>query len=115
MASLIPDEWKRKVRDALNSSDKSRCIVRFTTAELTWQATFPDTFNFQMLRAISDALAAPSIEGALKRMDEPTETYAFFVTFRKNKMYAKVGLYPDGKIVIVYSAHKPDKNKGDTL
>lgn len=115
MASRIPDEWKRKVRDALNSSDRSRCIVRITTAELTWQAAFPDTFNFQMLRAISDELAAPSVEGALKIMDEPTETYAFFLTFRRTKMYAKVGLFPDGRIVIVYPAHKPDKSKGDTL
>lgn len=47
-------------------------------------------------------------------MDEPTETYAFFFSFQAVKMYAKVGLMPNGA-VIIYSAHKPDRNKGDTL
>jgi hypothetical protein len=66
-----------------------------------------------MLAAISDALDDPLVVGARKAMDEPAETYAFFFSFKDVKMYAKVGLLPDGTVVIVYSAHKPDK--GDAL
>jgi hypothetical protein len=114
MASLIPDDWKRRVRDALDSGDPSRVQVR-KRASRDWSDTFPLSFQYEMLAAISDALDAPSVVGGRKAMDEPTETYAFFFSFQKVRMYAKVGLLPDGTIVIVYSAHKPDGDKGDVL
>ncbi|MBU4211299.1 MAG: hypothetical protein L6437_13385 [Kiritimatiellae bacterium] len=114
MASHIPDEWKRKVREALDSGSPSRVIVR-QSAVLDWDAAFPLTFRYEMLAAISDALDDPSVFGGRKVMDEPTETYAFFFSFQAVKMYAKVGLMPNGTVIIIYSAHKPDRNKGDTL
>jgi hypothetical protein len=40
-------------------------------------------------------------------MDEEGETYEFFFTFEGTTLYAKVNLLPSGKIVIIYSAHKP--------
>ncbi len=46
-------------------------------------------------------------------MDEEGETYEFFFTFEGVNLYAKVNLLPDGKIIIIYSAHKP--NYGDSL
>ena len=112
MASLIPDEWKRKVREALNSGEQSRVRVRLRASQ-DWDATFPDAFQYRLLAAIADALKAPGIMGGRKTMKEPTETYAFFFTFAKIRMYTKVGLMPDGTVVIVYSAHKPEK--GDVL
>lgn len=114
MAALIPGDWKRKVRDALDSADPSRVLVRQRAAQ-DWSDTFPLAFPYEMLAAISDALDDPSIGGGRKVMDEPSETYAFFFSFEKVKMYTKVGLLPDGTVVIVYSAHKPDSNKGDAL
>lgn len=68
-----------------------------------------------MLAAISEALEEHGVVGGRKVMDEPTETYAFFFFFEKIKMYTKVGLMPDGTVVIVYSSHKPDVTKGDRL
>ena len=114
MASLIPDEWKRKVCEALDSGSHERTLVR-QTATLTWGDTFPFAFQYEMLAAISDALKQPNVAGGRKEMDEPTETYAFFFSFEKVKMYTKVGLMPDGTVVIIYSSHKPDVTKGDRL
>jgi hypothetical protein len=114
MASRIPDEWKRKVRAALDSGVWARVIVRKRAAQ-DWGDTFPLAFRYQMLAAISDALDDPEIVGGRKVMDEPAETYAFFFSFEKIKIYAKIGLMPDGSVVIIYSAHRPDKDKGDRL
>lgn len=114
MASHIPDEWKRKVRDALDSDDPARIKVR-QRALRDWTDAFPLAFPYELLASISDALNDPTITGARKVMDEPAETYAFFFSFQEVKMYAKVGLMPDGSVVIIYSAHTPDANKGDRL
>jgi len=53
--------------------------------------------------------------GERKVMDEPAETYAFFFTHERVKMYGKVGLMPDGSVVIIYSSHRPDPSKGERL
>ncbi len=114
MASHIPDEWKRKVCAALDSGARERYQVR-QRAALDWGDTFPAAFAFQMLAAISDALKKPGVVGSRKVMDEPAETYAFFFSYQHVKMYTKVGLMPDGTVVIIYSAHRPDPDKGDRL
>lgn len=44
-------------------------------------------------------------------MNEPGEVWAFWFHFRNEKLYGKINLTPEGKIIIIYSAHMP--NKGD--
>ena len=115
MASPIPDDWKRKVRAALGSGVRKRVQVRDSSATFRFLAKFPNAFRHQMLDAISAALRGPNVEGERKWMDEPTETYAFFFEYERCPMYAKVGLMPDGMVVIVYSAHEPDPAKKGKL
>lgn len=114
MAQPIPDEWKRKVREAIDSGDPGRILVRLS-AQKRWDDAFPLSFPFQMLAALAEALSDRKILGARKIMDESTETYAFFFYYERTKMYGKVGLQPDGTVIIVYSAHTPDSLKGDRL
>jgi proteasome lid subunit RPN8/RPN11 len=114
MAMLIPEEWKRKVCGALDSDDDKRCVIR-QRALLDWAATFPLAFAYEQRVALSEALRQPEIMGERKVMDEPAETYAFFFTHERVKMYGKVGLMPDGSVVIIYSSHRPDPSKGERL
>ena len=114
MAILIPEGWKRKVRGALDSGDGKRCLVR-QRAAMDWAATFPLAFAYEQRVALSEALKGPAVKGQRKVMDEPAETYAFFFTHQRVKMYAKVGLMPDGSVIIIYSSHRPDPSKGDRL
>jgi hypothetical protein len=114
MAMLIPEEWKRRIREALDSGDSTRCLVR-QRAALDWAAIFPFAFAYEQRVALSETLKKPEVKGERKVMDEPAETYAFFCTHQRVKMYAKVGLMPDGSVVIIYSSHRPDPSKGDRL
>ena len=46
-------------------------------------------------------------------MIPPVEIYEFFSVHQGLKSYGKINLLPDGKIIIIYSAHVP--LKGETL
>jgi len=60
------------------------------------------------------ALVKDGIEGrVVKGMRELGEVYEFFFNFNRKKVYAKINLLPDGKVIVVYSSHLP--NKGNEL
>lgn len=102
----IPQVWKSAVCKVLSTCDER--IIRMTlTARNDWQSTFPDFWRQSLYGALSDALSINGIEGVRREMDEEGETYEFFFTFEGTKLYGKVNLLPSGKVVIIYSAHKP--------
>jgi len=106
MAILIPDAWKTSVCKVLSTCDE-RNIHMTLTARNDWASTFPDYWLHSLYLALTDALSAPDIRGERKEMDEEGETYAFFFSHEDTRLYGKVNLLPDGKVIIVYSAHKP--------
>lgn len=46
-------------------------------------------------------------------MKEPGEVWEFFMTYQRRKLYVKINLLPNGRIIFIYSVHPP--NKGDQL
>jgi len=72
---------------------------------------FPNAFLYQLFVTLEDTLSQPEVYGSEKKMDEDGIAYAFYFTFEEQKMYAKVLLHPDGKVIIIYSAHRPQKEK----
>jgi hypothetical protein len=112
MASHIPDEWKTRVCDILRARDRSKITVRDVVWK-DWESTFPNAWPDDLYNALEDALNAPRILGARKFMDEAGETYAFLFEFEEAPLFGKINLLPDGRVIIVYSAHR--RRKGDTL
>jgi len=75
---------------------------------LDWEALFPDTFLNDLYPAIAAALKSPDLES--KRVDnmaEPGVTFEFFFQHRNRKLFGKICLQPDGRVIIIYSAHRP--------
>lgn len=113
MASPIPEAWRRAVGKILRSGDRSKIIVR-QRARNDWETTFPEDFlTLTMYNAMAEALEDDNVEGKRHEMDEPGETWAFRFSHRRRDLYGKIGLTPEGNLVIIYSAHRP--LKGDKL
>src|SRR5262245_58961045 len=111
--SMVPEIWKTRVCFILDSGDRKKIVIR-QRAIVDWSALFPDLFLCDLLSALSDALKDPELVGnQVLFMQEPGETYEFIFTYVKRRVYAKINLSPDGRVVIIYSAHRP--LKGETL
>jgi hypothetical protein len=109
MGSKMPEEWRKKVRQALSSGDNKRIQIR-QRAVTDWSALFPELFSYQLLEVLCDALGDSELIGnQVFTMDEPGEVYEFIFLYKKRYIYSKLNLCPDGTIVIVYSAHRPLK------
>lgn len=81
-----------------------------------WNAATNHAFFHELYADLEDALESPSVVGKKHQMDEPGEAYAFLFihyldTERKipQKMYSKICLCPDNSVIIIYSAHIPDR------
>ena len=66
-----------------------------------------------MVDAFIRFLSAPQALGCPVQMADPAgETWEFFFPFRDEKLYGKLLLKKsDGKSVIIFSAHRPDRPK----
>jgi len=62
---------------------------------------------------MAKSLDASNVDGRkIAGMQEPGQTYAFWFQHRSVRLYGKINLKPDGKIVLIYSSHLP--RKGNT-
>ncbi|ACB73819.1 hypothetical protein [Opitutus terrae] len=105
----IPTAWRQKVCAALRQGSRA---ARFTAeGGQRWQNEFPDAFRYELDEALLQFLFAPSAHGCPVTMDHPPgETWEFFFRFRDEKLYGKLLLKKsDGKSVIIFSAHRPDR------
>jgi hypothetical protein len=112
MRTEIPEKWKKAVRDILLAVDYDRIDLKLR-AHQDWEATFPFSSPYYLYLAIGKELELPVVLGARKKMKEPGVACAFFFHSEGRKMYTKICLSPNGRLVIIYSAHTP--YKGDTL
>lgn len=110
---LIPKNWRDAVCRILESFEASRIVVTHR-AKSDWEATFPSSFFFEMYSVLADAMKDDKLEGnRIYGMTPPGEVYEFLFMHQGRKLYGKINLLPDGKIIIIYSAHVP--LKGETL
>jgi len=109
----IPDNWRSAVVAILRAVNKQR-IISTDVATKDWNATFPETWIYERFEAIASALDNDEIMGCLiNDMTPPCIAYEFFFSYNQRKLYGKVGLLPDGKVIIIFSNHIP--RKGDVL
>jgi hypothetical protein len=114
MDEPIPDHWRVSVLGILRTGDSAQILLT-RRARLEWGALFPNqTFGYEIYDAFAAALANPSLQGKQESgMDESGEVWAFIFHHDGQPVYGKINLCPDGKIIIIYSAHIP--LKGNTL
>ena len=111
MSEPVPEPWKRKVREILQTGDLDR-ITMTLRAQTEWSAMFPKLYHYVLWDAIAEALKDPSLGGRwIDDMQETGETYAFIFQFKGKEVYTKINLRPDGRIIIIYSAHRPLKGE----
>lgn len=104
-------EWIKAVCDCLNSADRKRIVVR-QRAILDWSALFPDAFLSDLYLALAKALKSSDLDAArVEAMSEPGDTFGFFFYYRSRKLFGKICLQPNGKVIIIYSAHRPQRPK----
>lgn len=109
----IPAEWRSQVVRILRSGDKGR--IQSTAVSVSdWSATFPAAWDYQRLEALASALSVDGITGKqIGNMVPKCDAYEFFFSFDGRKLYGKIGLLPDGTVIIIFSTHIP--RRGDKL
>jgi len=109
MSEPVPESWKQRVREILQAGDIKQIIVT-ARAGIEWSAMFPQLYNCDLWDALAEALKNPDLRGRrVIDMEESGEIYAFIFIFKRKDIYTKINLRPDGKIIIIYSAHRPLK------
>jgi hypothetical protein len=77
-----------------------------------WQSLFPGAFHYEIVDAFLKALRNPKLTGQpVTTMDEPGIVYEFIFEHDGRPLYGKVNLLPSGKVIIIYSAHRPLKGE----
>lgn len=107
----IPKEWRERVTQILRSGDR-HFILSTTQSNRDWSAAFPDAWDFNRWEALASALDIPGGMGRhILDMEPPCDAYEFWFSFRGRKLIGKIGLLPEGKIIIVFSSHIPRKGE----
>ena len=89
-------------------------MIRRARARNEWEAAFPDAWDHQWNEALIAALAVDTAAGRhITDMVPPCDAYAFWFTYCQTRLYGKIGLLPNGTVIVVFSSHKP--MKGDVL
>jgi hypothetical protein len=109
MEPPIPQAWINDVVRILRSGTLHREIVFTRRALQDWEATTTG-WPYELVDAIKEALSRAGICGNLvEGMEDPGETYEFWIYHQGRQLYAKVCLL-EGKVKVkIISAHTPLK------
>lgn len=112
MPECIPYEWRRAVVAILQEGLHSKRIEVSRRAFVDYQSLFPSEFSYQMFEAFADALSLPEVFGKREYGMVPEgETYGFIFKHQRKEVYGKVCLTADGRVVVIFSAHRPLKGE----
>ena len=109
----IPAKWRTRVVAILQSGDKDK-IQSTAQSDMDWSSAFPDSWDYQRIDAMAKALNTDGITGRhITDMVPECDACEFFFHFDGRKVLRKIGLLPNGVIIIIFSSHIP--RKGDKL
>jgi hypothetical protein len=104
----IPAAWRSSVCRILRKRINGTIISRERAGKGRLAISI-DSWDYEWFDAMASALAVDGIVGRVVAMYEEGETYEFFFSFNDLKMYCKINLLPNGKIIIIYSNHPPKR------
>jgi len=106
---VIPVDWRQAVVRILLSDD-SNSIIRTSQADSDWRHACPDAWPYQRHEAMAESLEKDGVTGRhVTNMTPPCDAYEFWFNFDRRKFLGKIGLLPNGKIIIIFSSHIPRK------
>jgi len=103
----IPHQWLYSVAEKLK---------RGSSEDIEWTGKAFERWHIYGKRGEAyDAMLKALVPGVVgKRIKMPTdegETYAFFFTAKNERMYGKICLTSDGRVIIIYSAHEAERDQ----
>lgn len=101
----IPQRWISDVAEILKRGSEEE-IEWTDDAMLRWQVYGLHTEAYAPLLKV----LVPGLVG--KKVTMPNDegpTYSFFFWVREDRMYGKICLTTDGRVIIIYSAHKANR------
>ena len=110
----IPKQWRTQVCAILKTGETGKAIEWTEDATKRFESDYLEAWPYQMCDAFVSYLTKSNPTGCPKSMDYPEgETYEFLFTFKDEEAYGKILLRPDAKGIVIFSAHKPTKEKLD--
>ena len=107
----IPVDWCSSVAAILRRGDQSKIQTTFQ-ADTDWGQAFPAAWLYDRADAMAAALDVPGVLGRLiTGMTPAGEVYAFWFYFETQKLYGKINLLPNGRILLLLSSHIPRKGQ----
>lgn len=107
----IPAEWRESVVAILRSGEKEK-IQSTVQSDNDWASAFPDAWAYQRPDAMANALETDGISGRhITDMVPECDTYEFFFHFDGKEVLGKIGLLPNGIVIIIFSSHIPRQGR----
>ena len=108
----LPEPWRKKVCAILSTEETGTLIEWTNDAERRFEASFYDAWPNQLYAAYQAFLSGAHPTGCFVTMKKPAgQTYEFLFRFKGRTAYGKILLRADGRRVVVFSAHLPEKPK----
>jgi hypothetical protein len=108
----IPEPWRKQVCAILSTEETGTLIEWTDDAERRFAASFFDAWETQLYAAYQAFLSGAHPMGCLVTMNTPAgQAYEFLFPFKWRTAYGKILLRADGRRVVVFSAHLPEKPK----
>jgi hypothetical protein len=108
----IPEEWRKTVCSILNRGAAGREIQWTEDATARYKADSNFSWDYEANEAFLSFLSGARAFGCHVVMDTPPgETYEFYFPFKKTSFYGKILLRTDRARIVIFSAHRPLKNK----
>jgi len=118
----IPEYWRNIVCSILETEDlnliewtqgsRQRYETDFTYYDPKADPPWQTAWHWEVYQPLRDFLKLDHVTGCLVTMKTPAgETYEFFFRFRGEKTYGKILLRPNHNSIVLFSAHRPTREK----
>ena len=107
----IPEAWRRDVIALLLTEDTKK-IVWDPTGRARYEADYYPDWPNEVYASFRNYLGQDKPMGCPVKMDfPPGETWEFLFSYKNRKAYGKILITKDRKRLLLFSAHKPLKDK----
>lgn len=108
----IPEAWRKAVCAVLKAGIVGKQIQWKLDATNRYKADSGFSWDYEAHEAFLRLLQSGRPTGCPVTMDTPPgETYEFYLPFKNSSFYGKILLRTDRRSIVIFSAHRPLKDK----